>query len=103
MGYWNAERDGSSLHDEPTGLIWGDHPADIMDEAISEIVATFRKDWNRNPTFEEMQGGFLFSMCARDESDWQERLKESDPWTAEGSPHKLIMHPKMLNAIPEPQ
>ena len=57
MGYWNQGADGTSLHRNKTGLIWGDSPADIVDDAI---------DIGREPTPEELRAGFAFSLNALD-------------------------------------
>jgi hypothetical protein len=62
MGWWNAGTDGSSLHMEQTGLTWGDSVADIMDEAISQIVKEFQDAWKRTPTREELEAGLKFAL-----------------------------------------
>lgn len=93
MGYWGSEEDGS-------GLIWGDQPADIVDEAISEIVATFRQDWNRNPTLQEIIDGLAFSLPYDNEQEWQDGLQEGDSWEPEGPPRVVTSIPGLLNAIP---
>ena len=62
MGYWNSAADGSSLQAEDTGIIWGDQPADILDDAIDAIVSKFTEDVGRVPTRAEMEAGWLFSI-----------------------------------------
>lgn len=62
MGWWNATRDGLSLQVEDTGLLWGDGPADAMDDALSEIVTVFKESVGRNPTKEEVRAGLEFSI-----------------------------------------
>lgn len=62
MGYWNQGADGSSLHTEETGLIWGDSPADVFDAAIADAVRIFTEDVGREPTEEELTAGFQFSL-----------------------------------------
>lgn len=62
MGYWNAGEDGSSLHVAPTGLVWGDSPADEMDAAITRIVADFKLDVGRYPTKQEIRSGLEFAL-----------------------------------------
>lgn len=64
MGYWNHGADGTSLHREDTGLIWGDGPADIVDDAIDTVIAKFTEDVGRPPTAEELRAGFAFSLNA---------------------------------------
>jgi hypothetical protein len=74
MGWWRAGKDGSSLHAEDTGLVWGDGPADILDDAIEAIVAEFTGAYGRKPTQEELKAGLLFSLSIYDEN--MERLPD---------------------------
>lgn len=67
MGYWNAKADGSSLHTEDTGMVWGDHPADILDDAIDKIVRVFLEDIGRKPTVDELVAGMKFSASVLDD------------------------------------
>ena len=97
MGWWGSDKDDDGV----MGIVWGDHPADILDEAIHDIVATFREDWNRNPTYQEMISGFDFSMCSDNEKEWTEFLEEHDPWTQVGLPKTVGSLPGLFNAIPE--
>lgn len=62
MGYWRASATGESLQVEDTGLIWGDRPADIMDQAIRDILDVFQEDRDRDPTEAEIRAGLLFSL-----------------------------------------
>ena len=63
MGYWNQGADGSSLHTEETGLIWGDSPADVFDAAIGDAVQNFhRRQLGAEPTEEELTAGGQFSL-----------------------------------------
>lgn len=91
MGYWGGE-DG--------GPIWGDQPADVMDDAIREIVDIFRSDWNRNPTTTEMLGGFMFSMLGCDDNEWAAHLEEFNPWVQVGQAKTVTTQPGLLNSIP---
>ncbi len=102
MGWWNAGPDGTSLHTGPTGLVWGDEPADIVDGAIDEIVDAFRKDWNRNPTMKEMLSGFRFSLGWDSEIEWQQFLQKHNPHKFQGKAHAVTMQGELLNAIPKP-
>jgi len=64
VGYWLATPEGYSLLGEeigPKDLVWGDTPADAMDDALELIIAAFRKDLGRAPTMEELKAGLLFS------------------------------------------
>jgi hypothetical protein len=67
MGWWRAGRDGSSLHAEETGLVWGDGPADILDDAIDRIVAEFQRDYGRKPSRDELEAGLKFSLGTYEE------------------------------------
>ena len=42
--------------------IWGDEPADIIDEAIKNIFKVFKEDMGRIPTKYEMEEGFRMSL-----------------------------------------
>ena len=61
MGYWNTNPDGASLLSEDTGMVWGDAPADILGEAIDQIIAVFIEDIGRKPTEAELVAGMKFS------------------------------------------
>lgn len=60
MGYWNQDAEGHSLIPEETGMIWGDEPADILGDAVDEIIKTFSRDVGRRPTKAEMFAGLKF-------------------------------------------
>lgn len=62
MGYWNSSADGSSLHSEDTGIVWGDSPAEAMEDAIDKIVAIFLQDLDREPTKKELEAGLAFTI-----------------------------------------
>lgn len=58
MGYWESDS-----RTRPDGtVIWGDQPADILSDALWQIVACFAKDMGRLPTKEEMIQGIEFSL-----------------------------------------
>jgi len=65
MGYWTTARDGTSfaldLHADGTPLTWGDGPADLMDEALRQILEVFKEDIGRPPSIEELIAGLRFS------------------------------------------
>ncbi len=82
MGWWNQGVDGSSLHVESTGLVWGDRPADEVyrllfgsgkkahkraerlgrqsKRAAKTIRAQFNEAFERDPTKQEMVAGIMF-------------------------------------------
>lgn len=60
MGWWSSGEDGASFANSE--LIWGDGPADIMDNALDKIVKEFQEDWQRKPTRKELIAGLLFSI-----------------------------------------
>lgn len=64
MGYWNGDAEGNSFRGD---LTWGDAPADIVDDAIIQIVDIFQRDVGRKPTKEELLAGFKFSWNGYDE------------------------------------
>jgi hypothetical protein len=61
MGWWDHGKDGDSFVKED-GLIWGDGPADAMDDALLKIKIHFLEEWNRKPTRAELIAGLLFSI-----------------------------------------
>lgn len=64
MGWWGQDSEGHSLlpPGDPSEIgVWGDEPADIIDEAIHRIVELFLDEWKRPPTVEEMIAGIKFS------------------------------------------
>jgi hypothetical protein len=75
MGWWNQDNNGNSLIEDPTGLVWGDRPADIIDglldggatdaewaKALQEIREEYQRIWQRDPTRQEIVAGILFSL-----------------------------------------
>ena len=71
MGYWTTARDGTSfaldLHADGTPLTWGDGPADLMDDALRQIVEVFKDDIGRPPSLEELIAGLRFSAFSLEE------------------------------------
>ncbi|KKN75215.1 hypothetical protein LCGC14_0382140 [marine sediment metagenome] len=61
MGYWKHGEDGESFALD-SELIWGDSPADIMGNALKEIISVFQRDRDRLPTEAEIKAGLLFSL-----------------------------------------
>lgn len=69
MGWWNATREGTSLIVGDTGYVWGDGPADILDNALMEIRSAFLDAEGRNPTLGELRAGLEFSLCKGEDTD----------------------------------
>jgi len=67
MGWWRTGKDGSSMHAGDAGLVWGDGPADILDDAIGKIRAEFREAYEREPSRAELESGLQFSLGALEE------------------------------------
>jgi hypothetical protein len=61
MGWWEQDEEGNSFA-LGSGMYWGDGPADIMGEAVQQIVAEFEAAMRRKPTLAEMKAGLLFSL-----------------------------------------
>jgi hypothetical protein len=55
MGWW-------SIVDGDNSNLWGDGPADILDEALDSIVAQFMNAVDRKPTKREMLYGFKMAL-----------------------------------------
>lgn len=68
MGWWHAGEHGESLQTEPTGLAWGDGPADEMERALANITALFQGAWGRKPTVAELRSGLEFSLGGYEET-----------------------------------
>lgn len=58
MGYWGTSRSGESfaagVNDDGSEMLWGDAPADALDEGIVRLVTRLRLDLGRFPTVEEV-------------------------------------------------
>jgi hypothetical protein len=75
MGYWSTSADGVSFaENEGEEMVWGDAPADVMDDALDRIERIFRDDGNRPPTKAEILAGLLFSLRGRGE------LRDGQAW-----------------------
>ncbi len=55
MGYWSIEAPKNDY-------CWGDQPAEIMDDAITEIMKVFKEDVGRLPNVFELQEGLKGSI-----------------------------------------
>lgn len=64
MGYWTTDANGNSgvFEDIEGDLRWGDQPADIIDDALDQVLATFVHDLGRLPTQAEIVAGLKFSL-----------------------------------------
>lgn len=51
MGYWGED-----------GEVWGDSPADIMGDAVAQMIAVFTRDMGRLPTKVELLQGIYFTL-----------------------------------------
>lgn len=72
MGWWRQSEAGDSLltesiTEEEGELVWGDAPADVIDNALAAIDEAFLEAWDRQPTVAELRAGFEFSVRIRDE------------------------------------
>jgi hypothetical protein len=79
MGYWSTNSQGHSFvepHIEGGDMMWGDAPADAMDDALTEIIAAFRSDLGRAPSLEELKAGLLFSAQSALDEDRKRRVTE---------------------------
>ena len=46
--------------DTPEDHYGGDEPADAIQRAVDEVMAIWRRDWNREPYIEELDGVWRF-------------------------------------------
>lgn len=69
MGWWSQDNEGHSFADAMAGEtvvgVWGDEPADILDNALDAISEVFMGTWGRLPSRAEMESGIKFSMATR--------------------------------------
>jgi hypothetical protein len=61
MGWWGASEEGHSLQPD-SEIMWGDAPADILDNALDEIDKAFKSEVGRLPTQTELKSGLLFAL-----------------------------------------
>lgn len=63
-GWWAIAPGEPGLHWPPlsTGLYLGDSPADIMDQAIKDIIREYETAWGRKPYMVELQA--VWDFCA---------------------------------------
>jgi len=70
MGWWSTNKEGHSFaENDGNGMVWGDAPADVIDNAVAEIVKIFREDWGRPPIKDELIAGVRFSLAVYDEEE----------------------------------
>lgn len=61
MGWWSTNRGGYSFaEEEGEEMVWGDGPADLLDNAIDEIDKEFIETWGRPATTHELVAGMRF-------------------------------------------
>ena len=101
MGWWEHGEGGLSFvksdNDPNNKMVWGDEPADIIDNALFRITAAFVKELGRMPSRKEIIAGIQFSTNVLDEfaeepkdapmaNPVQWKTVEANYWTAvEGS------------------
>lgn len=81
MGYWESN-DG----------LWGDQPADVMGDALQEVVVSFLRDVRRLPTKDEIRRGVEFTLRGMalpedlpdDLTDDQLQVIDADGYAASG-------------------
>jgi len=62
MGWWSTGSSGGI--EMGAENIWGDEPADILDQALIDINDVFMREWGRLPTTAELRAGFAFNGTA---------------------------------------
>lgn len=61
MGIWEQDSSGYSFSGDGK-TVWGDPFADIMDDAVAKIIASFEECLGRPPTVGEIKSGLRFSL-----------------------------------------
>lgn len=72
MGYWHTSKEGASFaqhfpDDDSEKLLWGDAPADAIDDGMRSLIARLTRQLGRYPTVDEI--------------DWQKFILPSDEMT----------------------
>lgn len=68
MGYWNTDNSGVSFTGDGE-MLWGDSPADALDDALLKIAAAFKEDVGRYPTAGEIRAGLEFSLLGKKDQE----------------------------------
>lgn len=61
MGYWKQDAEGHSFSGDGS-MVWGDAPADYIDDGIAQAIHAFQADVGRLPTAAELTAGIQFSL-----------------------------------------
>lgn len=62
MGWWSiTDKNGGISPFGNIGLYNGDGPADILDNAVQEVIREYEKAWGRKPYIQELQAAWNFS------------------------------------------
>jgi hypothetical protein len=71
MGFWDQNEKGASFTKafDGTDMIWGDGPADIVEEMLPRIVREFEEGVGRKPSKAEIIAGIMFSIADGDLPD----------------------------------
>jgi hypothetical protein len=77
MGYWNTARDGTSFSDKDGDLLWGDHPADLMSDALDAIAKAFAEQVERPVTLAELRAGLEFALMGKPDEVLYDDLHKS--------------------------
>jgi len=62
MGWWEQDIEGHSFPEVKSIGLWGDGAADILADAIREIIEEFQLVWERPPTKLEIRCGLEFHL-----------------------------------------
>lgn len=71
MGWWEQSAEGESLMNtdlpQEQKLLWGDGPADVIDNALTKVKVEFLRNVGRMPSKAEIIAGIAFSTRVLDE------------------------------------
>tara|TARA_B100000700_G_C14274361_1_gene503025 strand:- start:200 stop:448 length:249 start_codon:yes stop_codon:yes gene_type:complete len=79
MGWWSiADKGGGISALGNMGLVNGDSVADILGNAVEEVIKEYEKTWGRKPYVQELQAAWNFSTAVILEDDLEDAPQIGD-------------------------
>ena len=78
MGWWSiTDKNGGISPFGNIGLYNGDGPADILDNAVQEVIKEYEKAWGRKPYIQELQAARNLSTGVAFEDELENAPKDN--------------------------